>query len=261
MLRNTRKHWRAYAYHSMAGLSLVLALSVQASTVQPGHEEHWGYRVADGPAKWGSIKPAFKLCAEGKSQSPINIQGSIGKGAPKVQLNYNDSSAAIENNGHTIQVNMNNGGYVEMEQKKYYLVQFHFHAPSEEQINGKSADMVAQLVHKTKEGEMLVIAVLLNRGAKNELLAPVFDNLPKAKGKIWKLDHTKLNLTKLIPKPLSYYYFPGSLTTPPCTEGVRWFVMKRPQQISSQQYQLYTQLYKNNVRNIQPIMQRKIVEN
>jgi carbonic anhydrase len=200
------------------------------------------------------------LCAIGKRQSPINIEeGStlVGPAEP-VQFNYTPSNASVVNNGHTIQVDVQGENSITVRGSNFKLLQFHFHSPAEEQINFKRAAMVAHLVHKNDQGQLAVVAVLLEPGAPNPLIEKVWTYMPLDAGDRVRMPRELLNLNELLPADQRYYQFMGSLTTPPCSEGVLWLVLKKPTQISRNQYRLFTQLYPNNARPVQPVNGRSV---
>jgi len=227
-----------------------------------GGDVHWAYEGENGPQAWGKLKPDFNLCAIGKRQSPINIEdGNTLQGpAEPVQFAYVPSNATVVNNGHTIQVDVQGDNSITVRGSNYRLLQFHFHTPSEEQINFKRFPMVAHLVHKNNEGQLAVVAVLLDEGLANPLIDKVWTYMPLDNGDRVRMPQGLLNLTELLPTDQRYYQFMGSLTTPPCSEGVLWMVMKQPVTLSKGQYKLFTQLYPNNARPVQPINGRPVRE-
>jgi len=225
-----------------------------------GGEVHWTYDGDTGPQAWGQLKPEFNVCAIGKRQSPINIEeGSTLQGpAEALQFNYSPSNATVVNNGHTIQVDMQGDNSLIVRGSRFRLVQFHFHTPSEEQINFKRAAMVAHLVHKNDEGQLAVVAVLLEQGNANAFIDKVWTYMPLDTGDRVRMPLEILNVTELLPTDQRYYQFMGSLTTPPCTEGVLWMVLKQPVTLSKAQYKLFSQLYPNNARPVQPVNGRPV---
>ena len=227
-----------------------------------GGEVHWDYAGENGPQAWGRLKPEFNLCAIGKRQSPINIEdGSTLQGpAEQVQFNYTPSNGTVVNNGHTIQVDVQGENSIVVRGARYKLLQFHFHTPSEEQINSQRYAMVAHLVHKNEDGQLAVVAVLLEPGTANTLIDKVWTYMPLDAGDRVRMPRDLLNLNELLPADQRYYQFMGSLTTPPCSEGVLWMVLKQPMQISRAQYKLFTQLYANNARPVQPVNGRPVRE-
>lgn len=238
---------------------------VASATMAEAHisgEVHWSYEGETGPQAWGKLKPDFNLCATGKRQSPINIEdGNTLQGpAEPVQFAYAPSNATVVNNGHTIQVDVQGDNSITVRGSSYRLLQFHFHTPSEEQINFKRFPMVVHLVHKNSEGQLAVVAVLLEEGATNPLIDKVWTYMPLDNGDRVRMPPGLLDLTELLPTDQRYYQFMGSLTTPPCSEGVLWMVLKKPVSLSKAQYKLFTQLYPGNARPVQPINGRPVRE-
>ena len=224
------------------------------------HEVHWSYEGEGGPQAWGKLKPEFSLCALGKRQSPINIaEGTTLQGpAEAVQFNYVPSNATVVNNGHTIQVDVQGENSITVRGSNYRLLQFHFHTPSEEQIHFKRFPMVAHLVHKNDEGQLAVVALLMDLGTSHPLIDKVWTHMPLDTNDRVRMPSAALNLIELLPTDQRYYQFIGSLTTPPCSEGVLWMVMKQPIQISKSQHKLFSQLYAFNARPIQALNGRAV---
>ncbi|NBT56141.1 MAG: carbonic anhydrase family protein, partial [Betaproteobacteria bacterium] len=161
-------------------------------------------------------------------------------------------------NGHTIQVDVAGDNTLSVRGSVYKLLQFHFHTPSEERINYRGFAMVAHLVHRNNEGQLAVVAVLLEAGVANELIHRVWTHLPLDGGDRVRLPSGLIDLNALLPKDQRYYQFFGSLTTPPCTEGVLWMVLKQPTPVSRDQIRLFTQLFPNNARPVQPVNARPV---
>lgn len=220
-----------------------------------GDEPHWSYQNS---SAWGDLSHSYSECKLGKHQSPVNIQTSQTQKAnlSPIKVSYEPAVAEVLNNGHTIQVNLANAGSVTVPSGRYELQQFHFHTPSEEQVNGKSFPLVAHLVHQNKDGKLAVIAVLFNEGAENPAITPIFSIMPMREGRI-NMD-AYFDATSLLPANLAYYQFSGSLTTPPCSEGVTWQVLMKPVSISSSQLKHFYKAYKLNARPIQPLNGRII---
>jgi carbonic anhydrase len=235
-------------------------LSIAAIACYGAEGAQWSYAGATGPAKWGTMEKGFAQCKLGQTQSPIDIpDASARKGdLPSMLFNYKPSPLKIIDNGHTIQVDYAPGSFVTVEGKRYELVQFHFHKPSEEKIDGKSYDMVAHLVHQGPGDKLAVVAVLLDAGKENRLIKTLWDNLPKEKGKENVVDAVKINAVDLLPQNKGYYTFAGSLTTPPCSEEVTWFVLKTPVQVSPDEIARFARSYPMNARPVQPLNGRDI---
>jgi len=191
------------------------------------------------------------------AQSPIDIHGVKAKKLTPLAFHYKPAASEIVNNGHTVQVNLDNAGSVGLPSGDYKLVQFHFHTPSEEAFNGKHYPLVAHLVHKNAAGELAVVAVLFKQGKENAALKKVFAELPATVGEKHPLS-AELDLMATLPKHHTYYAYEGSLTTPPCSEGVHWHVMKEPVQISKTQLSAFRKLYAMNARPVQPLHGRKV---
>ncbi len=225
-----------------------------------GHDVHWAYEGEGGPEAWGQLKSEFKTCAVGKRQSPIHIEdGATLQGpAEPIQFSYRASDGMVVNNGHTIQVDVVGDNSITVRGSSYKLLQFHFHHPSEERINQKVFSMVAHLVHRNAEGQLAVVAVLLDPGTANSLINKVWTYMPLDAGDKVRMPAGLLDLSELLPKDQRYYQFLGSLTTPPCTEGVLWLVLKQPTTVSPEQVKLFSQLYPRNARPVQPVNGRPI---
>jgi carbonic anhydrase len=233
----------------------VVALAGVCSLHAEGH--HWTYGKHGGPAEWGELDQSFASCQIGKLQSPIDIQGAKAADLPAIRFDYKPAPLKVIDNGHTIQVNYAPGSAIDVAGTRYELVQFHFHKPSEEKIDGKSHAMVAHLVHKGGDGALAVVAVLLDKGADNPTLRAVWSHLPKQKEKEVASTAT-IDAAALLPHDKGYYTFAGSLTTPPCSEGVRWFVLKQPMTLAASEVTAFAKLYPMNARPTQPLNGRTV---
>jgi carbonic anhydrase len=221
---------------------------------------HWTYEGAHGPKHWGSMQADYSTCKLGHQQSPIDIRATKKEKLPALEFAYQPSPLKIIDNGHTIQVNYAPGSSVTIGGVRYDLLQFHFHKPSEERINGRNYPMVAHLVHKNAEGKLGVVAVLFKQGAENPLVKTLWDALPTEKGQQQEPAGASIDIASLLPKAQGYYNFPGSLTTPPCSEEVNWFVLKQPVEMSAAQLKRFAALYKHNARPVQPLNGRTVLE-
>lgn len=251
---------RAAALAGHGGTAQIAAAGAPAADAHGG-DVHWAYEGENGPQAWGKLKPEFNLCAIGKRQSPINIEdGNTLQGpAEPVQFNYTPSNGTVVNNGHTIQVDVQGDNSITVRGSRYRLLQFHFHTPSEESVNYKRFAMVAHLVHKNDEGQLAVVAVLLDPGtAPNPLIDKVWTYMPLDAGDRVRMPRELLNMNELLPADQRYYQFMGSLTTPPCSEGVLWMVLKQPVPMARNQLRLFTQLYPLNARPVQPLNGRPV---
>ena len=221
-----------------------------------GHSVHWDYAGEMGPENWGD---EFPTCGKGTKQSPLNITGPFEKSKDVLVVNYKEGPLKILNNGHTIQVNVEPGSTLKINKDVYNLLQFHFHRPSEEQIDGKPMAMVAHFVHKNADGKLAVLGVLLNDGKDNAAIQTLWNNAPKAEGPEVVVDKMKFDPSSLVPTALTHYSYEGSLTTPPCTEGVNFYILKTPVDIGKKQVVDFP--FKRNARPVQPLNGRKINAN
>ena len=221
-----------------------------AHSSKAGDEKHavnWGYEGAMGPESWGND---FPTCARGKAQAPLNIKGPFEKALFNVTPDYKNGPLKIINNGHTIQVNVPPGSKLRIDSQPFELVQFHFHRPSEEQINGKPSAMVAHFVHKNSEGRLAVLGVLLKEGNENPGIKTLWTHAPAKEGPEVSPEGVNFNPGNLLPREYEFYSYEGSLTTPPCTEGVRFFILKSQVNISREQVEAFP--FKKNARPVQP---------
>ena len=220
------------------------------------HAVHWGYEGEMGPENWGK---EFPTCGKGKSQSPLNIKGPFEKVRFNVVPDYKPGPLKIINNGHTIQVNVVPGSKIRIDGKAFDLLQFHFHRPSEEHINGKPSAMVIHFVHKNESGELAVLGVLLQEGNENPGIKTLWSYAPPKEGPEVAPDNVAFNPTNLLPREMEFFHYDGSLTTPPCTEKVKFFILKSQVNISKDQITQFP--FKMNARPIQALNDRKILTN
>lgn len=249
----------------MAALAIALSstlFSTNGALAASAGEPAWGYHGGTSAEKWGDISPGFSACKLGKEQSPVDIKRSsvVKSKLDKLEFNYGATKLSIVNNGHTVQVDYDKGSYLQVGKDRYDLIQFHFHTPSEEEIDGKEYDLVAHLVHKSQDGKLAVVAVLFDRGTENAFLKTFWDKLPAESGEARSVPKLNIKLADALPTDKTYYTFMGSLTTPPCTEGVRWFILKTPVTISKEQATAFKKVYPLNNRPIQPLGARVVQE-
>jgi carbonic anhydrase len=222
--------------------------------------QHWGYQGEAAPQNWGKLDSKFALCASGKNQSPIDLTGFTQAQLKPLKLDYKPGVADIVNNGHTVQVNYAAGSMLTVDGNTFELKQFHFHAPSENKINGKQFPLEGHLVHADKDGNLAVVAVMFEEGAANALLTKLWEKIPATAGETNALP-PGMSVTQLLPKEGEYYRFNGSLTTPPCSEGVRWFVMKKPVTVSKSQIAQFSKAVGvANNRPIQRVHARSVLQ-
>lgn len=244
------KRWKTLLLVAVVGSSCAIV-----SVAQEAHS--WGYSGATGPDHWSEVSAT---CGLGKTQSPIDIVHPEKKNMPAIQFAYHASPLAVINNGHTIQVNYAPGSTIGVDGKTYELVQFHFHHLSETAIDGHHTPMELHLVHKDKDGNLAVVAVLLKEGHPNQTVSTVWSNLPPEEGKEYAPQHLEIEAVHLLPANHSYYTFPGSLTTPPCSENVTWLVLTKPMTLSKEQIEKFAAIYPDNARPVQPLNGRSVLE-
>ncbi|WP_375143387.1 carbonic anhydrase [Janthinobacterium sp. PAMC25594] len=211
---------------------------------------HWSYEGDSGPVNWSKINVDWAKCGNGSRQSPIDIRDGMKVELEQISFDYHPSSFNVVDNGHTVQVGVSGGNYITVQNRMFELQQFHFHRPSEERINGKAFEMVVHLVHRDAEGRLAVLALLLERGAPQATIQTVWNNLPLEKFETMQ-PTILLDPAEMLPARRDYYTYMGSLTSPPCSEGVLWLVMKQPVQASPAQMALFSRLYPLNARPVQ----------
>ncbi len=229
-----------------------------ASAQAHGHEAHWTYEGENGPQNWGNLKSDFAMCKTGKSQSPINITVAE-KGTGNIAFSYQAGTVSVTNNGHTIQANVKPGSFIILNGKSYDLLQFHFHAPSENTVSGKPFDMELHFVNKSEDGNLAVVGVFLAGGSENAELKKLWAAMPAKAGE--SADVEGVDPNAFLPKNRAYWAFEGSLTTPPCSEHVAWNVMKNTIPVNKEQVQAFTKVIGHNARPVQPLHTRKITLN
>jgi carbonic anhydrase len=225
----------------------------------------WSYAGKDGPPHWGDLDPDYAPCKNGREQSPIDIRNTKKANLPALRFEYHSGPLQyLINNGKTIRVNYHDapgsGNALIVGDKRYQLTQFHFHRPSEEYIHGKSYEMVAHLMHEAADGKGAGIAVLLKTGSANATIQQIWDHMPETEGKEEEIPRVAVDPGGLLPRNAGYYMYTGSLTAPPCSEGVTWFVLKTPVDVSREQIGAFAKLYPHDVRPVQPLNGRIVEE-
>jgi carbonic anhydrase len=223
----------------------------------------WSYEGARGPEHWGDLDPDYSACKDGKAQSPIDIRTTVKAELPAIRFEYKSGPLKIINNGYTaVRVNYapGNGNFLIVGDKRYELTQFHFHRPSEEYVHGKPYDMVIHLMHASSDGEVAAVAVPLKIGRANAVIQQLWKYMPQTTGKEQEIAGVEVNPSGLLPHDTSYYTYMGSQTAPPCTEGVTWFVLKTPMEISVEEISAFVKLYPRDVRPPQPLNGRVVKE-
>lgn len=225
----------------------------QASAPRP----HWTYSGPHGAAHWAQLEPGFEACSQGQRQSPINIQATVKESLPTLAFAYSPVVLNLTNNRHTVQIQVPLGSQLNVGGTSYSLVQLHFHTPSENKIQGRRYPMEVHWVHESAAGELAVVALMVRAGRHHPAFAPIFAHLPRPGEKI-TVETQSLDLSALLPPQRGYYAFDGSLTTPPCTEGVRWMVLQQPVPLSPKQIQAFKRLFPFNARPVQARHERKV---
>lgn len=239
-------------------IAALMVTSLSCIAAEP--EPHWGYEGVAKPENWGKLSAEFSTCEKGKNQSPINIEHALKTNHDNLTLAFKPGTQEIINNGHTVQINVNEGNTLEIDNEVFTLQQFHFHTPSENQINGKHFPMEAHFVYKNKNGDLTVIGLMFSKGKSNIELAKAWQQIPTEAGGSTTLNQP-VDINKLLPERLDFYRFSGSLTTPPCTEGVRWIVLEQEMNASSEQIEkFHAIMHHDNNRPIQPLNGRVIVD-
>ena len=253
---------------NIAGGALLLALLACSNNGQEDgdHTVHWGYDGDGGPANWADLDPEFAMCRDGTEQSPIDLTGAVALesrierqlGETVLTATQRATVMDIVNNGHTIQVTNDIPMTVEIDATQYELVQYHFHAPSEHTIDGEHAPLEAHFVHKSAAGNLAVLGILVEEGAHDPMWEPILSQLPDGPGEERHLENLDLDMNELRPLPRRYYRYRGSLTTPPCSEGVQWIVMAEKRQISPEQMSTLVPHLHNNNRPVQSLGDRTL---
>lgn len=240
---------------AISGLGILFACA-QAWAITPG--THWSYSGETGPSNWAKLTPEFAACA-GKNQTPVDLSGRVDAELRPLKLDYAAGASKAVNLGHTVQVVYEPGSHLTLEGKDYALLQFHFHAPSENYVDGHSFPLEGHLVHADDQGNLAVLALMFKAGEASPLLAKLWKK-PPAQG-VSQAITPAADVTALLPQDRAYYRFSGSLTTPPCTEGVRWLVLKQPVIASSEQIEALAEAVGHaNNRPLQPLNSRVVLE-
>ncbi len=243
----------------LSTLLLCLASPLSAAEQDP---PHWSYEGESGPEHWGELSPDFLMCSEGWNQSPINLVNDVRAGLPALEFEYYSANINAINNGHSIQQNMNPGSFLRVPERNlsFELKQFHFHSPSEHTIDGKSFAMEVHFVHADKDGKLAVVGVMIDEGEEHPVLKQLWAFMPENPGEISQ-EPIGIEETNLLPPTREYYAYSGSLTTPPCTEGVRWIVLKTPIQASAEQIATFKKrVGPATNRPVQPLNARMILD-
>jgi len=238
---------------------LVVATSIVLGSTAYAGAEHWGYEGAEKPKHWAEMSPDFARCSDGKNQTPIDITNEVKGELKPIIFHYTTTVIDVLNNGHTVQASVEPGSSITVDGIEFQLKQFHFHTPSENMVHGKHFKMEMHLVHADKDGNLAVVGVMFQKGKKNAALAHLWKHMPHHIDE-HGLPEGKVSPASLLPKSHHYYRFEGSLTTPPCSEGVRWLVLKEPLSASEDQIEDFAEaVHEHDARPIQPTGARMIL--
>ncbi len=245
--------------------ALILASAFAPALLRAQWKTYWSYDGPAGSTHWGDLDPAYAACKSGKQQSPIDIRNARKAELPALRFEYASGSLKyLINNGYTIRVNYHDapgtGNFLLVGNKRYHLTQFHFHCPSEEWVQGKPYAMEVHLMHEAADGSVVGVAVFLKAGSMNSTVEQIWRHMPKMKSHEEEVPGVDINPDELRPRDTAYYIYQGSLTAPPCTEGVTWIVLKVPVEISADQITAFARLYPHDVRPIQPLNGRIVRE-
>jgi len=241
------------------------APAAQEATGHKENQKHWGYKPDNGPAHWGELNPDWVLCAEGQKQSPVDLAGAsrqqleeMKMAIPAANLRIVHQTHVLDaiDNGHTIQINYDSGETFTIGNESYELRQYHFHSPSEHTVNGRHYPMEMHLVHISKDKKLAVIGVFIEEGRHNAAFDAIWSNLPQKAGQEVHIEDVQVDIDDMLPGNKATYRYPGSLTTPPCSEDVRWFVYVEPIELSSDQIKVFRKIFHGNNRPIQPLNNR-----
>jgi carbonic anhydrase len=243
--------------------------TTRASAAPEPDDPVWHYEGAEGPEHWGDLSPQFARCRDGRRQSPIDIvPPPAGGDVPDLALRFPPASLRIAhhehvadgiNNGHTIQINYDDGDTLTLGEIPYELAQYHFHSPGEHTLAGRRFPMEMHMVHRSGSGDLAVVGVLIAEGRHNAAFDPVWANLPKVRGVETHYEHITVDVDALLPAVHRSYRYDGSLTTPPCTEGVKWIVLSTAIELDRGQIESFRAIIHDNSRSVQPLNDRVVV--
>jgi carbonic anhydrase len=219
----------------------------------------WSYEGDGGPANWGKLRADYATCATGKRQSPIDIREGIRVNLEPIKFEYTRTQFRIVDTGHAVQVGVGAGLGLRVMGKRFELSHLEFRRPAEERVNGRTYDMSVHLVHRSDDGQIAVVVVLLEKGAEHPLIQTLWDNLPLERD-VEVAPEAVIDLNVLLPESRAYWTYMGSLTTPPCTEGVLWMVLKQPVQVAADQVAIFARVFRSNARPVQPANGRLVKE-
>ena len=227
---------------------------------QAADAPHWQYSGEYGPAQWGRLRPDYAQCERGLRQSPIDVNAASKQIRAPLHFQYHSAPLRIVNDGHTVRVRFANASSVLMGSERLTLQQFHFHMPGGDRLGGEEFPMALHFLHKSRAGQLVALVVLFRRGAENAALATLLPKMPMAGKPEQSVPGTRVDAAQFLPAARGYYAYDGSLTAPPCTEGVRWLVMKQPLELSAAQLAGLHKLFADNARPVQALHGRVVTE-
>lgn len=244
-------------------LALAAGLAFTAASAHAQWRTPWSYSGTRGPAHWASLDPEYAACG-GKQQSPIDIRVATKANLPPLKFDFRNGPLEIVNNGYTavrVDYARGNGNSLLVGDTRYELTQFHFHHPSEEEIHGRAYAMVIHFMFRSNDGKVAGVAVLVHAGRSNPTVARLWKYMPRSAGNPHTIPGVEINPASLLPRDMAYYKYMGSITAPPCTEGVTWFVLKTPVSVSPAQIAAFAKFYRHDVRPVQPLDGRVVQSN
>ena len=256
----TKRHFsRLLMIAALNAIFVVGLVAAQDATPTPAPLPHWTYEGEEGPAHWGELDERFSLCETGKAQSPIDILAPASANLKDIQFSYQPSALTIKNNGHTVQVDYAAGSSITVDGTQYDLKQFHFHHPSEHTLAGVSYPMEVHFVHADADGNLAVVGALIAEGTEdNAAFAPVFENMPLQMADPQTMDSVMVSAADMLPADHTYFGYGGSLTTPPCSEGVKWMLLTTPITLSVEQIEKFASAFELDARPTQPLNGRDV---
>lgn len=253
---------RIFAHLGLLAAPLLLftgCTSMQPAPATGAEEPHWTYSGVGGPEQWGTLSPEFAVCETGTTQSPIDLANATRTDLPDLRFDYRPATPLrVVNLGHTVQVNYQPGSSITVNDTTYELLQFHFHTPAEHRLQGREFPAELHLVHRAPGGALAVVGVMIERGSPNAAAAPLWNHLPRTPGAEQQVASARIDAADLLPADRQRYQYPGSLTTPPCTEGVKWLVLAEPIEMSAEQIDALQSIIGTSNRPVQPLGNREL---
>jgi carbonic anhydrase len=250
-------------FTAFAALALGVATVAAAQTAEEGAAANWSYQGRTGSLVWGKLSPDYQACSKGHEQSPIDIHGArLNTALAPIEFHYIAGPVTLVNDGHTIVARVDPGSFIVAGGVRYELVEFHFHHPGEQTVKGKLSDMDVQLLHRSADGKLAVLEVRLmeDAGNPNAVLSALWPRLPRSGGASERVTEM-VSPGGLLPADRGYWTYTGSLTAPPCTEGVRWYVFEQELSLSRDQLRAFAALFPMNTRGVQEAHGRRIEAN